>query len=373
VPGLPVLDGSLALCEWDTDEDAPAPGIFGPGNLPTLERDDWVHNCNDSYWLSNPAAPLTGYAGIIGAYDGRNPANEEYARSMRTRLCIQHALRHLDQPGEDGLGVTYDANGDRKFDLDELQETVLSSQIYTAQIARDDITTNTCAPGTVLTDEGTPVNVEEACTVLGNWSMQSNLADVGSHIWREFFAKASAAIGGVVADPTIWQTAFDPDDPVNTPRDIAFASPKVQDALARAVSEIQDKGFALDAPLGELQYSGVIGDTFIPIFGGTGNEGAFTIVSPAGGLRPKDEAAGDRGGYRITYGNSYIQTVTWEPDGSGFKPRVEGFITYSQSTDPASPHFFDFTQEYSAKRWHRFPFEEDEVTAATVETLLLRE
>lgn len=74
-----------------------------------------------------------------------------------------------------------------------------------------------------------------------------------------------------------------------------------------------------------------------------------------------------------TYGNSYIQTVTWEPDGSGFRPRAEGFITYSQSTDPASPHFVDFTHEYSAKRWHRFPFEQDEVLAATIQTLFLQE
>ena len=44
VPGLPLLDGSRADCEWDTDSDAPAPGIFGPSNLPTLQRDDWVHN-----------------------------------------------------------------------------------------------------------------------------------------------------------------------------------------------------------------------------------------------------------------------------------------------------------------------------------------
>src|SRR6202008_393327 len=29
VPGLPVLDGSRPECEWDSDVDAPAPGIFG--------------------------------------------------------------------------------------------------------------------------------------------------------------------------------------------------------------------------------------------------------------------------------------------------------------------------------------------------------
>src|SRR3546814_19776864 len=47
MPGLPVLDGSRSACEWGTDADAPAPGIFGPSNLPTLDRDDYVGNFND--------------------------------------------------------------------------------------------------------------------------------------------------------------------------------------------------------------------------------------------------------------------------------------------------------------------------------------
>src|SRR3546814_3748608 len=64
MPGLPVLDGSRSACEWGTDADAPAPGIFGPSNLPTLERDAYVGNFNDSYWLTNPAQPLPGYARI---------------------------------------------------------------------------------------------------------------------------------------------------------------------------------------------------------------------------------------------------------------------------------------------------------------------
>jgi acyl-homoserine-lactone acylase len=353
-PGLPLLDGSRSMCEWGTDEDAPAPGIFGPGNLPTLVRDDWVHNCNDSYWLTNPAEPLPRHARIIGDF--------EAARSARTRLCIQQVLRHLDQDHDDGLGVTYDANGDRKFDLKELQDTVLSSQIYTAQIARDQVHDTICQAGTVMTRSG-PVDVSEACSVLQQWSLQSNLDDVGSHIWREFFANAAPNPAGLGPNPGLWLTPFMVDDPVNTPRDINFAYPLVQEALGNAVTRIRNAGVAMDAPLGTLQRSGVIGDTVIPIFGGTGAEGAFTIVT-ANRL--------DADGYRVTYGNSYIQTVTWAPDRDGFTPVAEGFITYSQSTDPASPHFFDFTQEYSAKRWHRFPFKPADVAAQTVEVKLLR-
>jgi acyl-homoserine-lactone acylase len=362
LPGLPVLDGNTSACEWGTDEDAPAPGIFGPANLPKIQRDDWVHNCNDSYWLTNPAAPIDKHAKIIGPW--------QTERSLRTRLCMLHVLRHLDQPLKDGLGTTFDANGDKKFDLKELQETVLSSQIYSAQLARDDVTADLCNPtGFVMTQSG-PVEVTDACTVLTNWTLDDNLASVGGHIWREFFTATSGVNGR-------WSTSFSVADPVNTPNGLNVTHPQVQNAFGLAVKTIQDRGHALDAPIGELQYSGVIGDNFVPIFGGVGGEGAFTIVSnkgvagSTGTLHPKTDT--DRGGYKVVYGNSYIQTVTWESEGTGFKPVAEGFITYSESTDPASPHFFDYTKEYSAKRWHRFPFREAEVQAATVEALTLTE
>lgn len=362
-PGLPVLDGSRSACEWgdDTqnpDEDgvvAPAKGVFGPKNLPKLEREDWVHNCNDSYWLTNPEAPITGYDAIIGA--------EETERSLRTRLCIQQVLRHLDEPGDDGAGVTFDANSDQRFTLKELQDTVLSSQIYSAQLARDEILGSLCEVGYVMTRDG-PVDIAAACEVLRNWSMQSNLDDKGSHIWREFFRRAAPNPAAVGPNPLLWLTQFSTDDPVNTPRGINFAWPFVQEALGDAVKAVEASGFALDAPLGTIQRSGVIGDRFIPIFGGSGVEGAFTIVSTNG--------LDDRG-YRVTYGNSYIQTVTWARDGDGYTPVAEGFVTYSQSTDPASPHFADFTEKYSKKEWLRFPFREQDVAAAKLEQIVLQE
>ena len=53
---------------------------------------------------------------------------------------------------------------------------------------------------------------------------------------------------------------------------------------------------------------------------------------------------------------------------------ADTILTHSQSTDPASPHYGDQTREYSAKRWVRFPFCEDDIAAAQIgETLLLEE
>ena len=340
MPGLYVLDGSQVACEWDTDADAPAPGIFGPGNLPSLERDDWVGNFNDSYWLTNPAQPITGYDLIIG--------QEETARSLRTRHGI---LKQLNRAaGADGFSGN-------KWTTAQLKQSVLDAHIYSADLARDDVTTQTCAAGTVTSTDG-PVDVSAACDVLGAWDTSNNLSSVGGHIWREFWRRAQGTNG-------FYLTAFSADDPVNTPRDINAAGAEVQRALGDAVNKINGAGVALDARLGSIQHAWF--DPSIEIFGGEGNmEGAFTIASAELGLDGPVSS-----GYPVTFGNSYMQVVTWEADGDGFKPVADAFVTYSQSTDPASPHYNDFTREYSKKAWKRLPFREAEIVADRISEIRL--
>lgn len=339
MPGLPVLDGSRSACEWGTDADAPAPGIFGPGNLPSIERDDFVTNCNDSYWLTNPAQPLTGYARIIG--------DENAERSLRTRLCTLQAQRRL--AGTDGLPGN-------KFDLASLQQVALSSQIYSAELERSNVLNALCT--------GATGNVATACSVLSSWDGKANLDSRGAHIWREFWRKANAALLGLPLDPIDlaklrWTVPFSAGDPVNTPRGMNLLLPTVAAAFTEAVNEIAGLGIPLDASIGELQHP-AFSDPSIPIFGGEGHEGAFTIVS-TGPIKA--------GGYGIDYGNSYLQTVTWNDDGVV----ADALLTYSQSTDPANPHFTDFTREYSAKRWHHMPFKAADVEAQKISRVRLTE
>src|SRR5581483_2549609 len=90
--GLPVLDGSRTSCDWGTDKDAVEPGLFGPKHLPHLFRKDYVTNSNDSYWLSNPHHPLTGYSRIIGT--------ERTARSLRTRVGLIMTQNRVSGIGE---------------------------------------------------------------------------------------------------------------------------------------------------------------------------------------------------------------------------------------------------------------------------------
>ena len=150
-----------------------------------------------------------------------------------------------------------------------------------------------------------------------------------------------------------WLTPFSANDPVNTPRTLNVLDPFVETAFADAVASVTNSSFALDAPMGDIQSSGVNGQ--IPIFGGEGFEGSFTIASSG--------ALGDSG-YPVTYGNSYIQAVTWDLQSGA--PNAQGFVTYSQSTDPASPYYNDMTQAYSAKQWVDYPFTPEQIAGSRV-------
>lgn len=336
--GLPLLDGSRSTCEWLNDDDAPAPGVFGAGNLPKLQRDDYVTNCNDSYWLTNADEPLTGFARIIG--------DENAERTLRTRLCLLQAERRLD--GSDGRPGT-------GFDIATLQDVALSSQIYSAELTRQTVVDSLCAQP-VLTGSNGPVgaaDVAAACSVLAAWDGSDNLTSVGSHIWREFWSRAAApALGLPIALPIptpvtdLWSVPFSSADPINTPNTLNTNALTVQLAFADAIAAVKATGIPFDRPLGEIQRSGVHGDAVLPVFGGSGGAGAFTVVSTVPENLTSD-------GYTVEYGNSYLQTVTWDAQRN---PVAAGFITYSQSSDPASPHFKDFTEAYGMKRWQTFPF-----------------
>ena len=65
----------------------------------------------------------------------------------------------------------------------------------------------------------------------------------------------------------------------------------------------------------------------------------------------------------IRAGNSYIQTVTWDESEC---PVAYAVLTYSQSTDPASPHFSDWTELFSGKGWNDMPYCPADIEAQTI-------
>lgn len=57
-----------------------------------------------------------------------------------------------------------------------------------------------------------------------------------------------------------------------------------------------------------------------------------------------------------------MMTIWFEGD----TPQAQGLLTYSQSTDPKSPHDADQTQRFSKLDWISFPFTEAAITADPV-------
>lgn len=340
-PGVPFLDGSRSSCEWSTDPDSVQPGAMGTARMPSLIRQDYVANMNDSHWLTNPAQPLTGYPSIIGG--------EQTAQSLRTRLG--HLLVQSRLAGTDGYA------GD-KAASDIIRRAVLDSRVLSAELLKAQLLASVCSKRQVavkrdsLTGEdfspARAIDITDACDVLRKWDNTGNADARGAHIWDEFWARAS-----LIPPSGLFATPFSSVDPIHTPRGLKTDNARLPEAFGVAVLRVQQSGFALDAPRGEYLFARRNG-TRIPLFGGCDSVGYFTVTCSENHI--------EQGGYpidRSSHGNSYLQTVTFSADG------VEPYtlLTFSQSDDPASRHFDDYTQRYASKRWLRVPFRESEIRA----------
>lgn len=309
---LPSLDGSRSACEWGSDHDAVVDGIFGPSNLPSLFRDDYVTNSNDSYWLSNPEEPIEGYDRIIG--------DERTARSLRTRSGLVMIEEQLADGGE--------------IALTELQEMVFANRQHAGELFRDDLV-EMCRQTPVLADsDGELVDVSEACDVLAAWDLRDDLDSNGAILFRRFVGRALGAAGGPYRVP------FDAEDPVHTPRGLNTAHPQVRTALADAVDELRDDDIPLDAPLRGFQFE-PRGDERIPIHGGPGSLGVFNAinVSYVPGVGYPD----------VPHGSSHVAATQFT--GGDCPVEARTILTYSQSENPESPYFADQTRLFSRKEW----------------------
>jgi len=351
---LYALDGSTSACDLGSDADAPEPGIFGAGNLPGLMRRDYVQNSNDSYWLANPAERLEGYSQIIGVDENR-------AQGLRTRLGITQIRDR--QAGTDGLPGA-------GFGRQWLQDALYGNRHYSAEIMLDGVLQTCTTQNPIVTIGGQPVNVGPACNVLAAWDRRNNTGSVGAHVWTELWRRLSGAptagSGLPVVTGVLYAVPFDPADPVGTPRGLNVAQPsvltRVMGELAYTVKHFGDNGIPLDRPWGLVQFEVRNGEP-IPIHGGSGSSGVYNAISPAG-LVP------NVGFTPIFTGSSYIQSVTFSANG----PDARAVLTYSQSTDPANPHYADMTKLYSAYGWLAMPFAEGDIRRdPNLKVLKLRE
>ncbi|MBC8056883.1 MAG: penicillin acylase family protein, partial [Rhizobiales bacterium] len=101
----------------------------------------------------------------------------------------------------------------------------------------------------------------------------------------------------------------------------------LETALGQAVAELQAQGVALDATLGSVQFIEAAGVRH-PIAGGEEYEGVLNKMQ----VRKLDA-----GRYQPYVGTGWLQIVALGDEGA----QAEGFLGYSQSTDPLSPHRHD--------------------------------
>lgn len=313
--GVAVLDGSRGDCALGRDKDAVQPGIFGPSKMPVLKDAPYAENSNDSAWLANADRPLTGYERIFGTVGTQ--------RSMRTRGAIEDVTAMADQGG---LRVA------------DLQQQQFTDRVPAGDLTAAD-TAKGCAalPGGKATgSDGQAVDVSRACGVLARWDRTMDTGSRGALLFDRFWRKLTAAVPAA----TLWKVPFSATDPVRTPNTLDTAQPGFATALADTVTELRDAGIALDARLGEHQVV-VRGGDRIPVHGGTESLGVWNKVEPVWDARG--------GGYtEVAHGSSYIQAVGWD---GGHCPVARTLLTYSQSSNPNSPHYADQTHLYAQKKW----------------------
>jgi len=317
---ITTLNGSDPSCDWQVDASAAAPGLMPPSQQPSLITTTYAGNSNDSYWLSNPAMRLEGYSPIIG--------DENAQRTLRTRS----GLKFIEEVLEAG----------DKFDQATVENLLFSHRHYGAELFLDEVL-EVCSDDTTLA---------EACAVLAYWDRQQTIESRGAHVFTEFFSETKQ-LSAYYAVP------FDNADPVHTPRGLTTSDTATREAILAAlhvaVDRITEAGIALDAKWGDVQFEMSNGEK-IGIPGGNGRAGMFSVISA--------RFNADNGGYTpIVAGNSYIQSVTWNEDGS---PNARAILTYSQSPEPDSPFYADQTKIYSQSEWIEMPFTDEQIAAKLV-------
>lgn len=346
-----VLNGAASACDVPTDENSAAPKTM-PGELqPVIKRLDYVSNSNESHWLTNARAPLTGYSRVFG------PENTQ--RAMRTRNGHRQVLDRLD---------ALDGTGKNTFSRQDMQDLVFSNRHLLGELWQQDLATY-CAqvgqmPATPPSDGSEPemVDVSEACPIIANWGATDNLDDPGSVLFYRF-AKLSLAdldfttsYAGLPGQP-MWTTPFLVNDPVNTPNGLNPVYLPAYNALADAVKELRAAGIPLDGTYREYVRS-KYGTSETPLHGGTGTLGLFNHMGQS--WRGDHISAG--GG-----GPSFVMVTEFQPDGSC--PDTRTLLLGSQRSQHAWSRADEQQIKYANKEWVNPPFCDDELAAAPKESV----
>ena len=324
---IATLDGTKQGCAPADSPGAVAPGILPNEKLPLQIRNDYTSNMNDSFWLSNPEAPITGIPSIVG--------NVDSARSLRTRNGLtQIAERLAGTDGEQG----------NKFTLPQVQNMLTNNRNYSAELLAADMVSFCQSKPTMSRLNGSTVDVSAACGVLAEYDLTDNLDSEGTLLWRRIAGRLPLTSAG------LYLTPFSLGNPVNTPSvlNLAFTLPgqavsAAEAAMAETVHEFNTRTpqMPFDATLSEYQYVTRNGER-IPIPGGPGGIGVYNVITAS---RNSNTGEYDN----VVHGTSFV--INASLDGSKC-PDVKTILAYSQAaTNSASPNYDDQTKLFSDYGW----------------------
>ena len=355
--GLVILDGSTLRDEWISHPDASIPGTTTFEQRPLIESDYYVFNSNDSYWLSDPAHPVTGYSPLYGA--------TETPRSVRTRMNV-HLLDGLDGfdfRGEDGL-----------FSTTEIQAALFDNSGLAAHLLKPELLER-CNKNPKVIIDGEIIDLTSACIILENWDNRYDLDSRGAVLFREWITRYD--INATRFSGSLFTGQFDKEKPALTPLGLVKGKQPLQ-ALAQAVVLLNSEGIALDSPLGDVQKAHRAG-TAIAVHGGNSHEGIANLqvtrpyidspIFSGNNDRLGDSKTLSSSGYNIAHGSSFIMTLNFTDEG----PQAQAILSYSQSGAPKSENFSDQTARYRDKEWRDIYFERSDIAKHSLSSVSLSE
>lgn len=323
-PRTPLLDGSRSACAWQTVASSPQAGSLPVDRLPSLLSEDYVANMNDSYWLTNPAQPLMGFASILGG--------ERKPLTMRGREGHRIAGEIV------GVGAA-----SAKAVANRLMQKTLEARSYTADQFKQPLLDHVCASGQVASTR----DLQQACQVLRTWSNRAGAQDRGVLLWDAFWTRLQQ-----IPTAEFYTEAFSVKLPLQTPGGVNTADARVaaalNDAFAGAVEDLRRKGLAPDTPLGTLRFARSEGHR-VPLFGGCDAEGYFTVAC----ANEWDYTLGEQ-----SHGNTYLQIVYFGKHGVVARTLLahgerETAVSNGDGMAPVA--------RYAKRDWLRFPFREQDI------------
>jgi len=322
---------------------------------PQTFRNDYVMNSNDSYWLANLEQPLAAAPSRFYGNAGEVP------RSFRTRMGLTQ-VEELQANSVTGK---------------TLRDLLFANRGFTAELWRNEICSDN--PSVIKNSADANVDLSNACQIITNtWDGKLDLESRGAHLFREAVtAVKTLTNAGTIDGIQMFTIPYDQQNPLTTPAGLtAEGRSLLQTGLADGITRLNENNIALDAKLGDVQFTRK-GDEKIPLHGGLQKiDGAYNKIEYQNKaymhstMLPKLVRADvvneptnlTTEGYLINYGASYIMSVEFGEAG----PEANALLTYSQSNHQSSDFFKDQTLAYSNKQWRSVPFSTQAVSAAAV-------